>query len=69
MKKELIQLSLRMFGFGGASFEDNPSSDIDDYRPYLKVHHPNGDIIMCYDSEFSLFTWFRYYLPNLIKNK
>ena len=46
MKEKIIQLSLRYYGFGGGEFEKNPCSDKEDYRPYLKVYHPNGDLIM-----------------------
>lgn len=60
MNKIIIKLSIRLRGYY-AIFEENPSTDIDDYRPAMTIYHPNGDIVMVYDSIPSLKNWFLYH--------
>lgn len=66
MKKYIIKLSIRLRGYY-VSFDKNPYTDIDDYRPPMTIYHPNGDILMNYDFIPSLKDWFLYHW--LIFNK
>ena len=39
MNKCIIKLSIRIRGYY-VSFEENPNTDIDDYRPVMTIYHP-----------------------------